>query len=259
MLAIIYLSPIYVLLINSFKTQKSVSENVLSLPNKETFTIENYKNAFLKLDYLRSFLNSFIITIISVFLILLFSTMAAWALVRTKSKISKVIFGLFSISILIPFQSTMLPLLMISKKIGFLNPVGLIIMYIGFGVSFSIFMIYGFIKNIPKELEEAAKVDGCGFFQLFFKITLPLLKIALICVAILNIIWIWNDFLLPSIVLTKQEWKTLPLVTYNFFGEYEKNWSLATAVLFICILPIIIFYSLTQKYVISGMTKGSIK
>lgn len=258
-LAILYLFPIYILFINSFKTQKGLFENVISIPNKDTFTIENYKNAFLKLNYFRSFFNSLTITVISVILILLFSSMAAWALVRNKSMSSKIIFGLFSISILIPFQSTMLPLLMITKKIKLLNPVGLIIMYVGFGVSLSIFMIHGFIKNIPKELEEAATIDGCGFFQLFFRIVIPLLKSALISVAILNIIWIWNDFLLPSIVLTEQKWKTLPLMTYNFFGEYSKKWDLATAALFICIIPIIVFYSWTQKYIISGMTEGSIK
>lgn len=258
-LATMYLSPIFILLINSFKTQKGFFENVLSIPNKDTFTVENYKNAFLKLNYLHPFFNSLAITIISVFFILLLSTMAAWALVRTKSKISKVIFGLFSVSILIPFQSTMLPLLMIYKKIGLLNPIGLIIIYIGFGVNFSIFIIQRFIKNIPKELEEAAIIDRCGFFQLFFRIIIPLLKTVLIPVAILNIIWIWNDFLLPSIILTEQKWKTLPLMIYNFFGEYSNNWNLATAALFMCITPIIIFYSLTQKYIINGMTKGSIK
>ncbi len=258
-LAAIYLLPIYILLINSFKTQKGFFENILSIPNKETFTVENYKNAFLKLNFLRSFLNSFAITIISVFFILLFSTMAAWILVRTKTKTSKVIFCLLSISILIPFQSTMLPLLMVFKKIKLLNPIGLIIIYIGFGVSFSIFILHGFIKNIPKELEEAAAIDGCGFFQLFFRIIIPLLKTALIFVSVLNVIWIWNDFLLPSVVLTDQKWKTLPLMTYNFFGEYSKNWDLATAALFICITPIIIFYSWAQKYIVSGMTKWSIK
>ncbi len=258
-LVTIYLFPIYILLINSFKTQKGVFEGVLSIPNKETFTVENYKNAFLKLNFLRSFLNSFAITMISVFFILLFSTMAAWVLVRTKTKISRVMFCLFSVSILIPFQSAMLPLLMVFEKIKLLNQIGLIIIYIGFGVGFSIFILHGFIKNIPKELEEAALIDGCGFFQLFFKIVIPLLKTALIFVAALNIIWIWNDFLIPSIILTDQKWKTLPLMTYNFFGEYSKNWDLATAALFICITPIIIFYSWTQKYIVSKMTKWSIK
>ena len=258
-LAIFYISPLYVLLTNSFKTEKGFFESVISLPNKSTFTIENYKNAFSKLNYIGSFFNSLYITLISVFFIILFSSMAAWVLVRTKTKISRLIFILFSFSILIPFQSTMLPLLMVSKKIGLLNPAGLIFMYIGFGVSISIFMIHGFIKNIPKELEEAAIIDGCNQTQVFFKIVLPLLKIILISVGVLNIIWIWNDFLLPSIVLTEAKWKTLPLMTYNFFGEYSKKWDLATAALFICILPVIVFYSWSQKYIISGITEGSIK
>ncbi len=258
-LAIIYLFPIYFLIINSFKTQKGFFENILSIPNKDTFTIGNYQNSFFKLNYPKPFLNSLIITAISVFFILLFSTMTAWVLTRTKSKISKFMFGLFSISILIPFQSTMLPLLMVSKKIFLLNPIGLIFIYIGFGISLSIFIIHKFIKNIPKELEETAVIDGCGSFQLFFKIIIPMLKKGLIYVAILNIIWIWNDFLLPSIVLTDQKYKTLPLMIYNFFGGYLKEWNLIAAALFICIIPIIIFYSWAQKYIISGMAKKSIE
>ena len=255
----IYISPIYILITNSLKTQKGFFESVISLPSKETFTIENYKDAFFKLNYFKSFFNSLYITVISVVLILLFSSMAAWVLVRTRSKISKIIFVSFSFAILIPFQSTMLPLMMVSKRLKLLNPLGLIFMYVGFGMSLSIFIIHGFIKNIPKELEEAAIIDGCSFIQLFFKIVLPLLKVVLISVAILNIIWIWNDYLLPSIVLTQAKDKTLPLMTYTFFGEYSKKWDLATAALFMCIIPIIVFYSWTQKYIISGITEGSIK
>lgn len=258
-LAAIYISPLYVLITNSFKTQKGFFQSVISLPNKETFTMENYKNAFSKLNYVKSFSNSLYITIVSVALILLFSSMAAWILVRTDSKISKIIFVSFSIAILIPFQSTMLPLMMVSKKLNLLNPAGLILMYVGFGMSFSIFTIHGFIKNIPKELEEAAIIDGCNFLQLFFRIVVPLLKVILISVAVLNIIWIWNDYLLPSIVLKNPEDKTLPLMTYNFFGEYSKKWDLATAALFMCVIPVIVFYSLAQKYIISGITEGSIK
>ena len=259
LLAMIYISPIYILITNSLKTQKGFFESVISLPSKETFTIENYKDAFFKLNYFKSFFNSLYITVISVVLILLFSSMAAWVLVRTRSKISKIIFVSFSFAILIPFQSTMLPLMMVSKRLKLLNPLGLIFMYVGFGMSLSIFIIHGFIKNIPKELEEAAIIDGCSFIQLFFKIVLPLLKVVLISVAILNIIWIWNDYLLPSIVLTQAKDKTLPLMTYTFFGEYSKKWDLATAALFMCIIPIIVFYSWTQKYIISGITEGSIK
>ena len=258
-LSIIYIFPIYILILNSFKTQKGLFENVLGLPNKETFTLNNYKEAFSKLNFFHSFFNSLFITVISVILILLVSSMAAWVLVRYKTKISKALFILFTVSMIIPFQCTMLPLLMVSKNVGLLNPIGLIFMYVGFGVGMSIFIMHGFIKNVPEELEEAAVIDGCNVFQLFFVVVMPLLKVILISVAVINVMWIWNDFLLPSIVLLKPEWKTLPLMTYSFFGAYSKEWDLKAAALFMCILPIIVFYLWSQKYVISGITEGSIK
>lgn len=259
-LALIYIFPIYILGSSSFKTQKGLFENPLSLPNKLNFTLNNYKSAFSRLNYFQSFLNSLYITIISVVLIVLISAMAAWALVRYKTKISKIIFLTFAISMLIPFQCTMLPLLKVARYVNLLNPQGLIFMYVGYGVSLSVVIIHGFIKNIPEEIEEAAIVDGCNVFQLFFMIVLPLLKIILITVAIINIMWIWNDFLLPSLIINnKPQWRTLPLMTFSFFGSYSRRWDLATAALFMCILPVILFYMWSQKYIISGITDGSIK
>lgn len=259
-LAIFYVFPIYILLLNSFKTQRALFLDVLGLPNSTSFTFKNYLEAFERLKYFKSFFNSLYITIFSVILILLVSSMAAWVLVRHKTKISKLIFIVFSVSMLVPFQCVMIPLNSVAKKLHLLNPFGLIFMYIGFGVSLSVLMIHGFIKNIPEELEESAIIDGCNVFQLFFVIVVPLLRVILITVAVLNIMWIWNDFLLPFLIIGgKQNYLTLPLKTYNFFSEYAKRWDLASAGLIMCMVPVILFYTWTQKYIIKGITDGAIK
>lgn len=258
-LGAIFLFPVYILLVNSFKNITGIFTNVLGFPDSNTFTKDIYGNAFQALDYLHSFLNSMLITVISTALILLISSMAAWGLVRYKTKISKIIFILFAASMLIPFQCVMLPLVGFSSRIGIMTPAGLVFMYMGFGCSMSIIMFHSFIKNIPEELEEEATIDGCNSWQLFFIIVLPLMRTILITVAILNVMWIWNDFLLPSLIINRPGWQTLPLKTYLFFGQYAKRWDLATAGLFLCMIPIIAFYVFSQKYIVKGLTDGAIK
>lgn len=258
-LGCIFLFPIYILILNSFKNTKGIFTDVLGFPNDTTFTLENYPNAFDTLEYLRSFLNSFLITVIASLLILLISAMAAWVLVRYKTRTSRVIFLLFAAAMLIPFQCVMLPLVGFASRINLMNPPGLIFMYMGFGTSMSIVMFHGFIKNIPEELEEAATIDGCGGFRLFFTIVVPLMRTILITVEVLNVMWIWNDYLLPSLIINRPGWQTLPLKTYLFFGQFAKRWDLASAGLIMCIVPIIIFYLLCQKYIVRGITDGAIK
>ena len=258
-LGCIFLFPIYILILNSFKNTKGIFTDVLGFPNDTTFTLENYPNAFDALEYLRSFLNSFLITVIASLLILLISAMAAWVLVRYKTRTSRVIFLLFAAAMLIPFQCVMLPLVGFASRINLMNPPGLIFMYMGFGTSMSIVMFHGFIKNIPEELEEAATIDGCRGFRLFFTIVVPLMRTILITVEVLNVMWIWNDYLLPSLIINRPGWQTLPLKTYLFFGQFAKRWDLASAGLIMCIVPIIIFYLLCQKYIVRGITDGAIK
>ncbi len=258
-LGCIFLFPIYILVLNSFKNTKGIFTDVIGFPNAATFTMENYPNAFKALEYVRSFMNSLIITVIATALILLISAMAAWVLVRYKTKTSKVIFLLFAASMLIPFQCVMLPLVGFASRIGIMNPTGLVFMYMGFGTSMAIVMFHGFIKNIPAELEEAATIDGCGSFRLFFLIVVPLMKTILVTVAVLNVMWIWNDYLLPSLIINKPGWQTLPLKTYLFFGQFAKRWDLASSGLIMCIIPIIIFYLFCQKYIVKGITDGAIK
>lgn len=259
LLAILFLSPLYIVFTNSFKTQKGIFMDVMKLPFGEYFTFANYTNAFIKLKFFRSFFNSLSITVISTVLIIIFTSMAAWMLVRTKSKLSSFLFFVFAGAMLVPFQSVMLPLVRLMGKLGLLNPGGLIFMYLGFGSSLSIILYHGFIKNIPKELEEAAIIDGCNKFQVFWHIIFPLLKPITVTVSILNSMWIWNDFLLPQLVINKPEWHTIPLKIFYFFGEYSKKWNLALAGLVIAMIPMVIFYLFVQKHIVKGITQGSIK
>ena len=184
----VFLFPIYILILNSFKNTKGIFTDVTGFPNAVTFTKENYPNAFEALDYVRSFGNSLAVTVISTVLILLISSMAAWVLVRYKTKASRFIFILFAAAMLIPFQCVMLPLVGFASRIHLMNPAGLVFMYMGFGTSMAIVMFHGFIKNIPEELEEAATIDGCNGVQLFFIIVIPLMRTILITVAVLNVI-----------------------------------------------------------------------
>ncbi len=258
-LSIVFLSPILILLSNSFKTLKDIYLNVLAPPNADTFIVKNYPEAFVKLEFVQSFMNSLVITLCSTVLILLFCSMAAWVLVRYKTKTSNVIFMLYAAATLIPFQCVMLPLVRLMDSLHMMNRQGLILMYLGFGASLSIILFHGFIKNIPLELEEAARIDGCNMVQTFFLIVLPLLKTIMVTVAILNVMWIWNDFLLPQLMINKPGWQTLPLKTFLFFGQFSKKWDLATAGLIMCMLPIIIFYILCQKHIVKGVTEGAVK
>ncbi|WP_315071479.1 carbohydrate ABC transporter permease [uncultured Clostridium sp.] len=259
---IIYMTPFYLMIINSFKSRREIFANTTGLP-----TIWNYKNyleAMDRMHVISAFANSIIITICSVVLILLFSSMAAWVLVRDKSRKSKIIFYIFVSGMIVPFQAVMLPLVKWMAKIHF-GPFqmlgthyGLIFMYIGFGVSMSIFLYHGFIKSIPKEVEEAAIIDGCNKWQTYVKILLPLLKPITVTVAVLNSIWIWNDFLLPFLTINGKI-NTIPLAMNNFFGAFSKQWELAMAALIMAIIPIIIFYFFVQKQIIAGIVQGSIK
>ena len=259
LLVVLFAAPILILLINSFKSLKNIYLDVLAIPFGDKFITSNYPEAFEKLDFVKSFTNSLVITVVSTALILVCSAMAAWVLVRAKTKISKIIFMILACSMLIPFQCVMLPLVKFMDILHMMNRQGIVFMYIGFGTSLSVLLFHGYIKQLPIELEEAAKIDGCNMVQTFFKIVFPMLKTILVTVAILNIMWIWNDFLLPSLVINKAGWQTLPLKTFLFFGQFSKKWDLATAGLILCMAPIIIFYMSCQKYIIQGVTDGAVK
>lgn len=256
-IAALYLFPVYILFVNSFKDLKSIYIDIIGLP--ESLSLVNYKDAFQRLDYVKTFLNSLLITGTGTVCIILFSSMAAWVLVRSKRKIANIIFMIFASSMIIPFQCVMLPLVSEMGKLNMLNRHGLVFMNLGFASGFAIVLFHGFIKNIPVELEEAAAIDGCSQVRCFFAIVMPLLKSIYVTVAILNVMTLWNDYLLPSLTINKDGMQTLPLKTYLFFGQFAKRWDLGTAGLVLVMLPIIIFYILCQKQIIKGVTEGALK
>lgn len=256
LLGLLFIAPFWIIIVNSFKTKKELFMSTLSLPS--SFNLQNYKDAFEALDLFKTLGTSLLVSICSIVVIVIFTSLAGWTLQRSKSKKSNIILMMFVLSMLVPFQSVMLPLVKIMGKINFLNIPGLIFMYLGFGSALSIFLYHGFVKGIPRELDEAARIDGCTKLQTFRYIIFPLLKPTTVTVAILNLVWIWNDYLLPSLVINGEH-QTIPLKTFLFFGEYTKQWHLALAGLVLTILPVIIFYSIAQKQIISSIVEGSVK
>lgn len=263
--AVSFLSPVYIMIVNSFKNRKELYDNVLALPNE--FSFQYYVDAMNKMNFVKAFSNSLIITVVSVTIIVVLASMTAWMLVRSDNKISKIIFMTFIATMLIPFQTIMMPLIQfmnfIMQTVGIptLNTRGgLIFMHVGFNASLAVFLYHGFIRStIPIALEEAATIDGCTRFGLFWKIVFPMLKPITVTVLILNVISIWNDFLLPSLVLTDKSLRTIPLSTFYFFGEFTIQWNMAMAGLTLTIIPVIIFYLFSQKYITKGIGEGAVK
>lgn len=257
LLGLLFLSPFYIIVINSFKSKKEIFTNTLTFPKEWLF--DNYIEAFEKLDFLRALGMSLIISISSIVIIVIFTSMAAWMLQRTKTKTSTFILMMFVVSMLVPFQAVMLPLVKLMGTLKLLNVPGLIFMYLGFGSAMSLFLYHGFVKGVPKDLDDAAMIDGCNKFQTFWYIIFPLLKPTTITVIILNLVWIWNDYLLPSLVINKEGIQTIPLKTFYFFGAFTKQWHLALAGLVITIIPVVVFYFIAQKQIIASITEGSVK
>ncbi|MGI8313733.1 carbohydrate ABC transporter permease [Halobacillus mangrovi] len=256
LLGLIWIAPFYLMIVNALKTKKQIFTGVLGLP--DSLALGNFVQAFVDLEFLKSLFNSVLITGVSVAVIILFSAMAGYALARNKSKLSGGLFFVFVAAMLIPFQSVMIPLVSIFGQVDMLNAAGLIFMYLGFGCSLSIFLYHGAMTSIPKSLDEAAIIDGANRFQLFWYIIFPLLKPISVTVGILNVIWIWNDYLLPSLVLNETN-ATIPLKMFFFFGEYTKQWHLALAGLTLAIIPVIIFYFFAQKQILKGVSEGAVK
>jgi raffinose/stachyose/melibiose transport system permease protein len=244
------------MVVNAFKSKREIFTDVLGLP--EELTTENFVKAFIDLNFVSSLFNSVFITVVSVVVIIFFSSMAGYALARNKSKLSGALLLVFVAAMLIPFQSVMIPLISLFGSADMLNRTGLIFMYLGFGCSLSIFLYHGAMTGISKSLDEAATIDGANKLQVFWHIIFPLLKPISVTVGILNVIWIWNDFLLPSLILDSSS-ATIPLRMFYFFGQYTKQWHLALAGLTIAIIPVIIFYFFAQKQIIKGVAEGAVK
>ncbi|MEH7494803.1 carbohydrate ABC transporter permease [Neobacillus niacini] len=258
LLLIYWLFPLFIAILNSFKTNGELLTNVLSLPKELQF--ENYFRTFEKMNYARSLMNTVIVASIGVSLMILFSAMAGWRLARTKTKLSTFIFGLFVFSMLVPFSSIMIPLYKTMLMFNINNSlIGLGLVYVGLGVSMAIFLYHGFVKSIPKEIEESALMDGCRPFQIFIYIIFPLLKPVTVTVCITNVLWIWNDFLLPLIALSKNEKYTLLLSTNTLFGQYSSDWSAILSALILAAIPVIVFYAIFQKSILKGISEGATK
>ncbi|MBM7541200.1 carbohydrate ABC transporter permease [Amphibacillus cookii] len=253
-----FVFPFIIIIINSFKDNLSVVRNPLALP--EVLSFSNYTQAFSAMNFISALKNSLIVTIGSSLLIIVFSSMLAYFLVRWKWKINRFIFLLLVMSMIIPFQSLMIPFVSIYGRLGLLDSkYVLMFYYLGFGLSLATFIYHGFIKNIPFELEEAAIIDGASRLQVFWKVIFPILKPITSTVLILDVLWIWNDFLLPSLVLVSADERTIPLSTFSFFGTYTNNYGLAMAGLVLAIIPIIIFFLILQKHIVRGVVEGAIK
>lgn len=260
----VYLFPVYIIVVNAFKNRAQLYENILALP--ESFSFQYFAKAMDKMDFANALKNSVIITLVSLLFIVVLDSMCAWMLARKDGRLSRFIFMTFVATMLIPFQTLMMPLLQV---LGFFRdrlnfqitdtPGGLIFCYIGFGTSMSVFLFHGFVKSVPVAVEEAATIDGCSKLGVFFRIVFPMLKPVTMTVIILNVIWIWNDYLLPSLILYSRKNRTIPLSTANFFGQYTIQWNLAMAGLTLTIIPVIIFYLCAQKYIIKGVAAGAVK
>lgn len=257
--SIITLFPIYMALINSLKPDGQILGNIMALPQKPLFS--NYLDAFEKTRFLKSFINTVIVVFVGLSGIILFASMAGYKLSRTKSAMSTAFFTLFVMSMLIPFHSIMITLTKISRLLGVQgSTVGLGLIYVGLGVPMAIFLYHGFVKSIPLELDEAALMDGCNEHRYFFTIISPLLLPITATVAILNSLWMWNDFLLPLLMLTDSDSYTILLSTNMLFGQYNNNdWSAILATLIIAMLPVITLYLLLQKHITNGIAEGAIK
>lgn len=258
-----YMFPFLMVVINSLKQKRDIIKSPFSwLFTIKGLSFDNFTKAFTQMDFLNAFKNSLIVTVSATVLVTLLAAMLAYYIVRHNNGISKLTFALMVASMIIPFQAIMIPLVSIyGGTLNVLNHrITLIFMHTGFSMAMSVFMFHGFIKgNVPIALEEAAYIDGCTHAQTFFKIVLPLLKPIISTMVILNSLAFWNDFLLPSLVLTDKKLLTLPLSTYSFYGTYSADYGTIMAGLLLCVIPILILYVLLQKQIIGGVVAGAVK
>lgn len=271
-LSLVYAFPFFLVIVNSMKPKREILENTLALPIE--FSFENFEIAMEKMNYFQALTNSIVLTVGSVLAIIVTSSMLAYYLARKQTKFSKTTFLILVASMIVPFQSLMIPFVGI-YRVGAVSEglegtfgaqfadrwfpiMALMFFYIGFGVAMSTFLYHGFISNIPYELDEAAMIDGASAFTVFRRIIFPMLTPVTATVAIINALWIWNDFLLPSLILWEDA-KTLPLSTYHFYGMYTSQYGQAMAGLLLAVAPIVIFYFILQRQIISGISAGAVK
>lgn len=256
---VVYLSPLVLMVFGSFKSYSEIMSNVLSVP--QSFSMKNFEGVFTSMNYPKSFLNTLIVTVIGVVGIVIISSMAGYKLSRVKTRYSYILFLFCIMPMMIPFQSFMITLVKIARQMGLIgNLYGLGIIYWGLGAPLSIFLYHGFVKSIPRELEECAMLDGCSPLRMFVSIIFPMLKPVTASVIVVNAMWIWNDFLLPLLIIGSSESsKTLQLAAYGFMGQYKMEWQNIMAGAILIIIPALIIYFIFQKNIVKGMVAGAVK
>ena len=260
-LCLVFIFPILLVLMNSFKSRLYISTDPFAWPSGAMFVaFQNYIAGLTTAGFFKAFLRSVFITVCSVAIIILCTSMTAWYIVRVKTKVTKVLYYLFLFSMIVPFQMVMYTMTFIVNRLSFDNIFGIVLVYLGFGAGLSVFMFTGFVKGIPQEIEEAATIDGCNPIQTYFLVVFPMLKPTAITVAILNAMWIWNDYLLPYLVLGTDN-KTIPVaIQIAMQGAYgSTDYGGFMAMLVLAIIPIVVFYVCSQKYIIKGVIAGAVK
>ena len=255
---IVFVSPLYLVFVNSVKTVREIYLSPLGLPVEISWN--NFGRVMEKIDFGQALKNSLFFVVFGVAGLLVICSMAAYRLARHRTRVNKFVYLLLVSSILVPFQTVMIPLIKIIASIGLYNTrIGVLLAYYGYGIPFAVFLFYGFLSSIPREIEEAALIDGGSLFQVYRCIILPLLKPICVTVAVLDVLWIYNDFLLPFVLVSDNELRTLPLVMYTFFTAYERPWDLAMASLTMVLTPAIIMFVILQKQITGGIVSGAVK
>ena len=255
---IVFVSPLYLVFVNSVKTVREIYLSPLGLPVEISWN--NFGRVMEKIDFGQALKNSLFFVVFGVAGLLVICSMAAYRLARHRTRVNKFVYLLLVSSILVPFQTVMIPLIKIIASIGLYNTrIGVLLAYYGYGIPFAVFLFYGFLSSIPREIEEAALLDGGSLFQVYRCIILPLLKPICVTVAVLDVLWIYNDFLLPFVLISDNELRTLPLVMYTFFTAYERPWDLAMASLTMVLTPAIIMFVILQKQITGGIVSGAVK
>lgn len=258
LLCAVFFIPFYYMLVNTFKPAKDATASPLSLPIK-TFTLDLYREALNTINFWSSLKNSLIITVVSVIIIVVIGSMAAYAIERRKNKLTKFLAFYFLVGFMVPAQTTLIPLFNLMSSLKLQNSVlGMIVLYTSW-CNFALFMYQGFIGNVPKDLEEAALIDGCGLWKMYWKIAFPLLKPVTTTIVIFDVMWIWNDFMMPYLFISSSENFTLIMEVYKGVGQFSNNWTVMLCTMVIVLIPIVIFYLIMQKHIIGGITAGAVK
>lgn len=257
-LAVLFLTPFWFVVVNSFKTMGEITANNAALPS--SLYLENFQAALESITYFKSLLNTFLITVFSNLGWILVAPMGAYYIDRVGGKFCKVLFALIVASMSIPFQAVMIPMVVVGRTFHLINSIpGVVIIYVGLAIPFAVFMSIGALRYVPKEIEEAAFIDGCSRFQTFWRIVFPLMQSTIVTVTILNTFWFWNDFLLPQILLQNKNARTLQLAIYQLFGDNVYQWNIIMPALLLAILPIVIFFIAMQQKIVEGVAAGAVK